>query len=71
MLTYRLKSAIVAIERSKHGMLITNVPHGSVLTLPDPNQQSGMIEVVWQGRYVSIFVQDVRERGEYVDAKSA
>ena len=67
MFSYRLKSAVVGVERSVAGMRMTNIERGSVITLPDTDKDSGMIEIVCQGRYVSVFLEDVRERGERVD----
>lgn len=73
MFSYRLKSAIVGVERSSTGMRVTNIARGTVLTLPDTDndKESGMIEIVCQGRYVSVFLEDIRERGERVDGRHA
>jgi hypothetical protein len=65
--SYRLKSAIVGVERSSTGMHITNIPCGSVLALPDTDKETGMVEIVFEGRNVSVFLEDIRERGEHVD----
>jgi hypothetical protein len=65
--SYRLKSAIVGVERSAAGMHITNIPSGWVLTLPDTDKETGMIEIVFEARNVSVFLEDIRERGERVD----
>jgi hypothetical protein len=69
--SYRLKSAIVGVERRSTGMRITNIAIGTVLSIPDIDRDSGMIEIVNQGRYVSVFLEDIRERGERVDASRA
>ena len=73
MVSYRLKSAIVGVERSSTGMRITNIAKGTVLTLPDTgnDKESGMIEIVYDCRYISVFLEDIRERGERVEARSA
>ena len=71
MFSYRLKSAMVGVERSSTGMQITNLASGTVLTIPDIGRVSGTIEIVYRGRYVSVFLEDVRERGERVDAHRA
>jgi hypothetical protein len=69
--SYRLKAAIVGVERCSTGMRITNIERGTVLTIPDTDKESGMIEIVYQGRYVSVFLEDVRERSERVEARRA
>ena len=61
---YRLKSAIVGVERSTKGMLTARIASGSVLNLPDTEKTSGMVEVVYENRYISVFIEDVCERGE-------
>lgn len=71
MFSYRLKSAIVGVERCSTGRRITNIAIGTVLSIPDTDRDSGMIEIVNQGRYVSVFLEDIRERGERVDANRA
>ena len=68
---YRLKSAIVGVERSTKGMLTARIASGSVLNLPDTEKTSGMVEVVYENRYISVFIEDVCERGERVDQRSA
>jgi hypothetical protein len=52
-------------------MNITNIATGTVLTIPDTDKESGMIEIVYQGRNLSVFLEDVKERGERVDAGRA
>jgi hypothetical protein len=68
---YRLKSAIVGVERSAKGMLTARIASGSVLNLPDTEQTRGMVEVVYEHRYISVFIEDVCERGERVDRRNA
>jgi len=68
MSNYRLKSAIVGVEHSVDGMHITHIASGTILSIPDTERESGMIEIVHQGRNVSVFLQDLRERAERVDS---
>jgi hypothetical protein len=68
---YRLKSAIVGVEHSPTGMHITHIASGAILHIPDTDRESGMIEIVYQGRNVSVFLQDVRERAERLDGHAA
>jgi hypothetical protein len=68
---YRLKLAIVGVERSSTGMRITNIARCTVLTIPDTDKETGMIEIVYDGRNLSVFLEDVKERGERVEASRA
>jgi hypothetical protein len=66
---YGLKSGVVGVERSASGMHITNIVTGTILQIPDTDREVGMIEIVYQGRNVSVFLQDVRERSERADGR--
>ncbi len=71
MVGYRLKSAIVGVEHSAAGMHVTHIASGTIVTIPDTDRESGMIEIVYEGRNVSVFLQDLTERSERLDGCSA
>ena len=66
---YRLKSGIAGVEHSSTGMHLTHILSGAILEIPDTERESGMIEIVYGGRNVSVFLPDVRERAERVDGR--
>jgi hypothetical protein len=68
--TYRLRSAIMAVARSRVGMQIDQIPKGALLEIPD-TERNGMIEIIYDGRSMLVFLQDVRERGERVKKHNA
>ncbi|HEX5230578.1 MAG TPA: hypothetical protein VFW44_22860 [Bryobacteraceae bacterium] len=70
MLRYRLKCSIVGIERSSKGMQLIQIGSGEILLLPDGDREQGLMEIVFHGRNVSVFVQDVVERGVRIDVKA-
>ena len=70
MPTYRLRSAIMAVVRSRDGMRIDQISRGALLEIPD-TERNGIIEIVYDGRSMSVFLQDVRERGERVEKHNA
>jgi len=67
MAGYCVKSAIVGVEHSAGGMHITHIASGTILVIADTDRESGMIETVYEGRNISVFLQDLRERAERVD----
>ena len=67
MARYRLKFAITGIVHSAAGMHITQITAGDTLTVPDTDQEKGLIEIVHQGRNVSVFIEDLRERAENIE----
>jgi len=68
VLSYRLKSAIVGVESCSTGMRVTNIERGTVLTIPDTANETGMVEIVYDSRYISVYLEDIRERGERVNS---
>jgi hypothetical protein len=70
MSTYQLKVPIVGVVRSISGMVITQFAPGEILTVPDGVQEKGMVEILHQGRIVSVFIEDLLERAESLEAKT-
>ncbi|HTW66291.1 MAG TPA: hypothetical protein VME17_16825 [Bryobacteraceae bacterium] len=71
MAVYHLKSPIVGVEQSTTGMHIRRIGAGEVLTVPDTGQEKGLIEAVCRGQSVAIFVEDLMQRAEKVEARGA
>jgi hypothetical protein len=42
---------------------ITNIARSTVLTIPDTDKDTGMIEIVYDSRYVSASLEDIKEHG--------
>ncbi len=75
MSVYRLKRAISAVARDdNHRMKIVTLYAGAVVKTREDGptlQDSGLIDVVFEGESLSAFRQDLEERGERLKAESA
>ena len=69
---YQLQSPTMAVERggSNGRMQFVTVPAGAMLELIGETQQSGLIDVHFEGRVVAMFLRDIEERGERIFAKA-
>lgn len=67
MQAYRLREAMVAVSRDGGGMRIITLPVNAVLMVEKNTLLSGLVDTLWDGQTVSVFVQDLRARAELVD----
>jgi hypothetical protein len=70
MSTYRLKSPIIAVERVKTGLLAARIPTDTILDIAQTAQADGMIEIVYDGRKVTLSLEHLYERAECLDGES-
>jgi hypothetical protein len=64
---FRLREAIVAVRSSSEENQTTiTVPHGAVLKILGEPRKSGLVEVLWNGRRIAVYLQDIKSRGELV-----
>jgi hypothetical protein len=62
-----LKKATLAILSENGGRIPVTVPQDSVVELPGGDIQSDrLVNVHWQGKVLTMFAQDIRERGKRV-----
>lgn len=71
MVRYRLTRSILVVTDSGMGMHLKQVAAGKVVATPDNHKQNGLVEVVCEGRSVSLFIEDLIERAERVKACGA
>ena len=72
MPSYRLKSPIVGVAHSPTGIHITQIDTGVVLDMEKEKPgRTGMVEMVYQGRMVEVFLEDLLQRAELVDSSHA
>jgi len=63
---------MVAVSRDADGhMRIVTLPVGALLRVDAISLQSGMVDALWEDQTVSVFAQDVRARGDLVQAAVA
>jgi hypothetical protein len=69
--SYRLKSPIVGVAHSATGIQITQIGTGVILDMDEKAGRGGMVETVYQGRMVEVFLDDLLQRAEVVDGSHA
>lgn len=52
-------------------MQIAHIAPGAILNVTETERQTGLIDTVYDGRTVAVFLQDLRERAEPVDGSQA
>jgi len=69
---FRLREAIVGVySSSSESLTIITVPHGAVIKLMGEPQKSGLVEAIWNGRRIAVFMQDIKSRGESIQVANA
>ena len=69
---FRLREAIVAVHTaSSESLTIFTVPRGAVIKVMGEPQKSGLVDVLWNGRRIAVFLQDIESRGEVIEVASA
>ncbi len=53
--SYRLNSPVVGYARA-----LIHIPAGALIEFVPPNVELGLIDVLWEGRSVAVFIQDIR-----------
>ena len=69
--SYRLSASTLAVIYSAGQRLPVTIPAGAVVTIEGNEGQIGLVEVEWGGRVVTIFAEDLHERGELVRSVSS
>jgi hypothetical protein len=65
---FKLREAIVAVHTtSSASPPIFTVPRGTVIKVMGEPQKSGLVEAVWNGRRIAVFLQDIESRGEVIE----
>ncbi len=68
---FRLREAIIAVPSLRDSLTIITVPHGAVLEVVGEPQKSGLVEVLWEGRQIAVFMCDIESRGELIQVAKA
>jgi hypothetical protein len=68
---FRLREAIIAIPSLRESLTIITVPHGAVLEVVGEPQKSGLVEALWEGRKIAVFMRDIETRGDAIKAATA
>lgn len=70
MQTFKLKAPIVGTETIPTGFLVLEIDAGETLRITDTSKNFGSVSATFQGRNVSVYVQDLRKHGELVLEKT-
>ncbi len=62
---------MVAAAPAETGMLVAHLPPGAILIVRDTDQNMGMVRIVYEGRNLSVFVEDLQQCAECVDQRGA
>ena len=60
----------MAVRPSSEGNLTITIPHGAVLKLLGEPQKSGLVDVLWNGRRIAVFLRDIESRGDSIQIAS-
>jgi hypothetical protein len=70
--SYRLTAETVGIVSENQQRLTVLIPYGAVVTaINGLVNSSRMVDVMWDGKTIAIFTEDLRARGELVAVKVA
>jgi hypothetical protein len=67
---YRVLKPLLAI-RHEPGVaaVVVTIPSGSLITLRDEVEETGFVDVFYDGQVVKVFMRDIEEKAERVDAQ--
>jgi hypothetical protein len=66
--SYRLKSETLGISTTDRSRTAVIIPKDSIVTIvAGPFEGERLVDVIWNGKTIMLFAQDLRERGELVD----
>jgi|HubBroStandDraft_4_1064222.scaffolds.fasta_scaffold1452929_1 hypothetical protein len=68
---FKLREPTVAVHiPSSESLTIFTVPRGAIKPMGEP-EKSGLVEAVWNGRRIAVFLQDIESRGAAIQVASA
>jgi hypothetical protein len=53
----------VAVSPAQTKKTIIFIPEGAVIEIPHNAPESGLVQAIWEGKPIEVFVEDVRDRG--------
>jgi hypothetical protein len=61
-----LSAVVFSPVQSKKTIIF--IPEGAVVEIPHDAPESGLVQAIWEGESIEVFVEDVRDRGCKVHA---
>ncbi len=72
MQQYKLREPMVGVSRDAYGhMKIITLPAGAELAITTITLHSGLVDAHWAEQPVSVFLQDLKARGDLVQTSAA
>jgi hypothetical protein len=68
---FKLREAIIAIPSLRESLTIITVPRDVVLEVVGDPQKSGLVEVLWEGRHIAVFIRDIESRCDLIKVAKA
>ena len=65
-MSLRLKEDTIAIDTATGKPTAITVPKNAIVNVVTP-LNGNRVDVIWEGRTVSMFVEDIRDRGEAIE----
>jgi len=67
---YRVREAFIAVcDNAPNPFTFVTLPPGEMITLVGTVQQSGLVDVRYDGQVVAVFMRDVENRTDLVDGE--
>ena len=68
---FKLREAIIAIPSLRASLTIITVPRDVVLEVVGDPHKSGLVEVLWEGRHIAVFIRDIESRCDLIKVAKA
>jgi hypothetical protein len=63
---FRIKTSTLGVMAISNQRIAVSVPANAIVEVISHTHANRMIDVVWEGRSIKMFAQDIRERGEEI-----
>jgi len=63
---FRIKTTTLGISGIRYRRLPVAIPANATITVVSHTHPNHMVDVVWEGKRLRMFAQDIRERGEEI-----
>jgi hypothetical protein len=67
MSLYRLSASIAGVEQLPTGLHIIQINAGELISFPEIEKDSGLVDLEFHGHNVSVFAQDLRARTSRIE----
>lgn len=65
---YRLATSTLVVHRQNGGTALITIPQGAIIIVDTATSAKGMVAIVWEGKQVTMFAEDLHARGVPLEA---